>query len=134
MDRVEDTAQNELQEIGLQLLDRCRAEVARHPQSKGREASELEASAISLAVQTVVMADAMTQRGHDGMVSLDSDRGRGMFVGLGMGAGHVLGANGEPKSIELAMASYAAGLMATLPSRLRSSMESFAKTPWAKKP
>lgn len=95
MDRVPEEREALIRDAALQLLDICRVDVGTMPGAADRDPNELTAATISLAVQAVCMADAMTIKPvADGIISLDLERAFGLFAGLGQGVGHVLGAAG----------------------------------------
>lgn len=123
-----------LRDLALQLLDACRTDVAAAPQSAGKDATELEASTMSLALQAVFMADSLTMKSEGGIVPLSQERAAGMFYGLGVGVGNILGANGDDRSIEFAMGAYMGGFIATLPGRFGHARDLFGRSTFGKRP
>jgi len=122
-----------LRDLALQLLDAARADVAAAPQAQGKSGTELEASTISLAVQAVFMADSLTMKSTDGIVPLTADRAAGMFFGLGVAVGNILGANGDDRSLDFAMGAFMGGFFETLPGRMGHAREMFGRSVFGKR-
>lgn len=133
MDRIEEKRADVLRDLALQLVDACRVDIEASPDAAGRDGDERSAAAVSLALQTVFMAETMTQRHSEGVVALDQTRAFGMFVGLGQGVGHILGANGDAASLDFAMRAYMVGFAATLPERMKHSGAAFRRSTFGKR-
>lgn len=90
---VRGAAETRIMELALQLLDACRAEVATIPTGdRVASADDLEASVLSMAVQSVFMADLLETRGADGFTTeMNQARFLARFTGLGAGVGACIG-------------------------------------------
>lgn len=137
MIRIPDAAEADMQDLAFALLDRCRVQVGADAATinSSATAEQLMSATISMAVQSIVMANSQTIAGPgESFASIDTGMADAIYRGLGAGVGNCIGAAGDTASLEGLMKAYMEGMMLTIEVRSRLSRAEFLKSKLGPKP
>lgn len=135
MNRIPDEAEAQIRDQAFALLDLCRTQVGKDPDAAAASAEGLLAATISMAVQSVVFANGqvIAERGAD-FAALEPEMAGAIYLGLGSGVGHCLGAAGDGNSLLGILDAYTDGMFRTMDARSAVSRTDFLKSKLGPKP